>query len=197
MNLIDSKTYVNLAKSYAGECQAQVRYKFIEYGARNEGYTALSNLIDDIVYQEFNHARMFYTHLQKASTKPITNVDIASGYPFKEKWNLLDNLKFAAEDEANEAETIYPEYEKTAREEGFTEIADLYKNIIQIENCHKMFFTEIYNQMKSGTLYSKPQKVKWKCGGCGYEEVNKKACEVCTVCLAKQGAVLLKIQDNA
>lgn len=197
MNLIDSKTYVNLAKSYAGECQAQVRYKFIEYGARNEGYTDLSNLIDDIVYQEFNHARMFYTHLQKASTKPITNVDIASGYPFKEKWNLLDNLKFAAEDEANEAEKIYPEYEKTAREEGFTEIADLYKNIIQIENCHKMFFTDIYNQMKSGTLYSKPQKVKWKCGGCGYEEVNKKAFEVCPVCLAKQGAVLLKIQDNA
>mgnify|MGYP001053767815 FL=1 len=42
MKLIDSKTLLNLAKSYAGETQAYTRYKFIEYGARNEGYNALS-----------------------------------------------------------------------------------------------------------------------------------------------------------
>ncbi len=197
MKLIESKTYLNLAKSYAGECQAQVRYKFIEYGARKEGYTALSDLIDKIVYQEFNHARMFYTFIQQASDKTIENIDIASGYPFKEKWNLLDNLKLAAEDEAIEAERIYPEYERIAREEGFPEIAALYKNLVQIETCHKMFFEQMYEQLKNGTMYKKTKKVKWKCGGCGYEEEAKEAFEICPVCKAKQGVALIKLQDEA
>ena len=102
MKLLNSKTYYNLAKSYAGECQAHVKYKFIEYGARKEGYTALAEMIDKVVYNEFNHARMFYTYLQKASDKPIENIEICAGYPFKEKWDLAENLRFASEDERKE-----------------------------------------------------------------------------------------------
>jgi hypothetical protein len=51
--LIESKTYYNLAKAYAGECQAKTRYEFIEYGARKEGYGAMAEVIDKIVYNEF------------------------------------------------------------------------------------------------------------------------------------------------
>ena len=65
-NLKNSKTYENLARAFAGECQAHVRYMFIEYGARNEGYVALSEIIDKVVYEEFNHARMLYSFLQTA-----------------------------------------------------------------------------------------------------------------------------------
>lgn len=81
MKLKDSKTYINLAKSYAGECQARTRYEFIEYGARNAGYKYLAELIDKVVYNEFNHARMFYTYLQDSEETQIENIDIASGYP--------------------------------------------------------------------------------------------------------------------
>lgn len=197
MKLLESKTFLNLAKSYAGECQANTRYKFIEYGARKEGYIAMSEIIDKIAYQEFNHARMFYTFMQEASNKTIDNVDICSGYPFRQKWNLLDNLKFAAEDERTEAERTYPEYERMAREEGFEEIAELYKNIIQVENCHMLTFEQLYSQMKNGTLYRKPKSVKWKCDSCGYEAEGKEAFEICPLCKAKQGVVLLKIEDNA
>ncbi|MCQ2603392.1 MAG: hypothetical protein MJ193_05640, partial [Clostridia bacterium] len=107
MELIKSKTYLNLAKSYAGECQAKVRYMFMEYGARNEGYSALAEVIDKVVYNEFNHARMFYTKLQSASKKTIDNIDIASGYLFKEKWDLVENLHLAAEEESAEVNKIY------------------------------------------------------------------------------------------
>ncbi len=122
MKLIDSKTLLNLAKSYAGETMAYTRYKFIEYGARNEGYNALAEVIDKVVYNEFNHARMLYTYIQQASNKTIDNIDVCSGYPFKEKWNLIENLKLAAEDEESEVK-IYKAFEQTAREEGFDEIA--------------------------------------------------------------------------
>ena len=106
MKLIDSKTYENLARSYAGECQARVRYEFIEYGARNEGYKQLAELIDKVVYNEFNHARMLYTKIQDASEKPIKNIEVCAGYPFKERWDLMENLKLAAEDEREEFEKI-------------------------------------------------------------------------------------------
>ena len=136
-NLKNSKTYENLARAFAGECQAHVRYMFIEYGARNEGYVALSEIIDKVVYEEFNHARMLYSFLQTADENVIKNIDISAGFPFKQKWNLLDNLAFAAEDEKNEAEKIYPEFMETAKKEGFNDIAGLFENLIQVETDRK------------------------------------------------------------
>ena len=59
MNLLKSQTFVNLAKAFAGETQARTRYEFMEYGMRNEGYKAMAEIEDTVVYQEFNHARMF------------------------------------------------------------------------------------------------------------------------------------------
>ena len=196
MELKKSKTYKNLAKAYAGECQARTRYKFMEYGARQQGYKNIAQLIDSVIYQEFNHARMLYSFIQTASEQPIENIDIESGYPFKQKWDLLENLRIAAEDEGFEADKIYPEYAKTAREEGFDDIAGLFENLVQVENCHRMLFQQLYDQMKNGTLYKKPQKVKWKCMDCGYAMTGKEAFKVCPLCQANQGAVMLKIEDG-
>lgn len=195
MKLKDSKTYVNLAKSYAGECQARTRYEFIVYGARMNGYKYLAELVEKVVYNEFNHARMFYTFIQQSEEKQVENIDIASGYPFKEKWDLQANLRIAAEDEMDEATRIYPEYAKTARAEGFTEIAKLYEDIIQVETCHQKLFSQLYEQMKSGTMYKKKEKVKWKCADCGYEATAKEAWQECPLCKAKQGSVMIQIED--
>ncbi len=195
MELKNSKTFENLAKSFAGECQARVRYEFIEYGARNEGYSALAEVIDKVVYNEFNHARMFYTFMQQASDTEIKNVEICGGYPFREKWDLTENLKIAAEDERREAEIIYPEFQRVALEEGFKEIAALYGDIIQVENCHKMLFAQLYEQMKNGTMYSRNEPIKWKCASCGYEATAMDAWEVCPLCKAKQGAVMLHLES--
>lgn len=197
MKLKDSKTFLNLAKAFAGECQASTRYKFIEYGARQQGYKALAEVIDKVVYQEFNHARMLYSFIITADEKGIDNIDICSGYPFKQTWDLIKNLKVAAEDEALEAQQIYPEYAKIAKEEGFDDIAGLFNNIAKIENCHMMLFEDLYTQLKDGTIYKKDKPVKWKCSGCGYEHTSKQAFEVCPVCQAKQGEALLILNDNA
>lgn len=194
--LSGSKTYLNLAKAFAGECQAQARYKYIEYGARVAGQVALSEIVDRVVYQEFNHSRMLYSFIQTACTDTIENIDICSGYPFKEKWDLTENLRLASEDEKNEAERIYPAYAQIAREEGFTDIAGLFENLVQVETCHSKLFEDLYEQMKSKTLYSKPHAVKWKCGGCGYETTSKEAPEICPLCQAKQGVFMLKLNDG-
>ena len=195
MKLIESQTLNNLARAYAGECQARVKYEFIEYGARKQGYKALAEAIDKIVYNEFNHARMFYTKIQDASDEIIKNLEICAGYPFKEKWDLEQNLKFAMEDEETEVD-LYLEFAKVAKEEGFNDIAKLFENISAIENCHKMLFKELYEQLKKGTMYKRKKAIKWKCSACGYEATSKQAWEVCPVCLEKQGAVMLNLESD-
>lgn len=197
MELLESKTLLNLAKSYAGECQARTRYNFIEYGADQQGFKSIAKMVHTVAYNEFNHSRMFYSFIQSASEDVIKNIDVCTGFPFKEKWDLEQNLKLAAEDENIEATKIYPEYEKIAREEGFEDIANLYKNIIQVETCHSKLFSQLHQQMKSGTLYKKKEVVKWKCEDCGYEVESKQAPEVCPLCLALQGFFMVKIEDNA
>ncbi|MBR5192490.1 MAG: rubrerythrin family protein [Clostridia bacterium] len=195
MKLIESQTLKNLARAYAGECQARVKYEFIEYGARKQGYKALAEAIDKIVYNEFNHARMFYTKIQDASEEPIVNLEVCAGFPFKEKWNLEENLKFGMEDEETEVE-LYLEFAKVAREEGFKDIAILFENISSIENCHKMLFSELYEQLKNGTMYKRKTAIKWKCSACGYEATAKQAWETCPVCQEKQGAVMLNLESD-
>jgi len=196
MDLKNSQTFINLAKTYAGECQARTRYEFMEYGARMQGLKNLADIIDEIAFNEFNHSRMFYSFIQSADDQCITNIHIDCGFPFKEKWNLLENLKFAADDENSEAVRIYPEFMRIAEEEGFRDIAALYRNVIEVEKQHKAIFTELYNQMKNGTLYKKSKPVVWKCGDCGYGEISREAFNTCPLCHAKQGAVYLHVKAH-
>ena len=186
MKLKDSQTFLNLARAYAGECQARTRYEFVEYGFRYNGYEAIATIIDKIAYQEFNHARMLYTFIQDAELKQVDNIEICAGYPFKEKWELENNLKLLAEDEEIEAE-IYAEFIKVAEDEGFPEIATLFKNIMDVEIRHKQVFLELYKQFKNGDLYKKKTETMWYCPACGYVGTGKEAWEKCPLCEAEQG----------
>ena len=194
--LKNSKTFNNLARAFVGECQARTRYEFIEFGARQQGYKNMADIIDEIAYNEFNHSRMFYSFIQSADKETIKNINIEAGYPFKEKWDLLENLKFAAEAEDDEATKIYPEFARVAKEEGFEDVANLFLNVIEVEKQHKAVFIELYNQMRTGTLYKKGKPVTWKCADCGYAIVAKEAFEKCPVCQAKQGAVYLHVKAH-
>ena len=195
MKLKDSKTFVNLARAYMAECSARTRYEFCEYGFRYNGYEAIATLIDKIAYQEFNHARVLYTKLQDGEMKLIDNIDVCAGFPFKEKWDLETNLALLCQDELDEAHA-YEEFETTAREEGFTEIADLFKMIRDVEVRHARVFEEVYNQFKNKSLYKKAKEVAWICPACGYVSFDKEAWETCPLCQAKQGYCDIQLPED-
>lgn len=195
MKLKDSKTFVNLARAYMAECSARTRYEFCEYGFRYNGYEAIATLIDKIAYQEFNHARVLYTKLQDGEMKLIDNIDVCAGFPFKEKWDLETNLSLLCQDELDEAHA-YEEFETTAREEGFTEIADLFKMIRDVEVRHARVFEEVYNQFKNKNLYKKAKEVAWICPACGYVSFDKEAWETCPLCQAKQGYCDIQLPED-
>ena len=195
MKLKDSRTYLNLARAFASECQARTRYEFVEYGLRYNGYEALAQIIDTIAYQEFNHARMLYTKIQDAELKQIDNIEICSGFPFKEKWDLENNLKLLVEDELLEAEA-YDDFIKVANEEGFIEIADLFNMIRIVEIKHADLIKNLYEQFKTKTLYKKSTKQAWICPNCGHIHFAKEAWETCPLCKAKQGVCQVIIPEE-
>ena len=185
-----TQTYLNLARAYASECQARTRYEFIEYGARYNDYKNIADIVDEIIYQEFNHARMFYTFIQKGQDEQIDNIDICAGFPFREKWDLQENLRLASLDEQKEAEA-YEEFAITAEKENFPEIAQLFRDVKQVEEYHRQIFQELYEQMKSGTLYKKNHPVTWVCADCGYMATSEEAWDECPLCKAKRGSIKL------
>ena len=195
MKLKASETYLNLARAYAAECQARTRYEFVEYGLRYNGFEALAQIVDTIAYQEFNHARMLYTQIQSADQKQIDNIDISAGFPFKEKRDMEENLRLLAEDEALEAEA-YEEFTAVAEEEGFTEIANLFRMIGEVEVRHKNLFINLYEQFKNKELYKKDIKKMWICPNCGYVSFEEEAWETCPLCEAKQGVCQVQIPEE-
>ena len=194
MKLKDSQTYKNLARAYAAECQARTRYEFVEYGFRYNGYEAIAQIVDTIAYQEFNHARMLYTQIQNAELKQIDNIDVEAGFPFKEKWDMEANLKLLAEDESDEADA-YVQFEKTAREEGFEEIAALFEGVAAVEKEHEERYRKLIANIEGGLVFSKDGDTIWQCRNCGHICVGKQAPELCPVCAHPQSYFQVKAEN--
>lgn len=184
MELRNSKTFENLKKAFIAECSARTRYEFVEYGQRAKGYESLAKITDEIAYQEFNHARMLYTHIEKVTNQTIDNEEVCVSLPFRQRWDMEENLRLSARDEGDEA-VFYLEAQKIAEEEGFLDIANLFKMIRQVELKHQKIFNYLYEKLKDDTLFKSQTSKRWTCPSCGYEAADKEAFEVCPLCNAK------------
>ena len=187
MQFKKTKTYTNLARSFAGESQAGMRYQLIAKLAIAEEYPVLADIVRTIAKNETNHAKTFYdTLIQKAGNS--ANIELNAGYPFQ-FGTLAENLDFAAHGEKSEHEEIYPIFAKEAREEGFDDIADLYERVAGVERDHEIVFRYLANAMKDGVLYKRSKPTLWVCSECGYRATTKEAWKICPLCKAKQGYV--------
>lgn len=100
MQFDQTETFKNLARSFAGESQAGMRYQLIAKLAMQENLKSLSDAIKTIAKNETFHASRFFNLLEeKGGTK--ANIDLNAGYPFR-IGSLQDGLKFAADDEQSE-----------------------------------------------------------------------------------------------
>ncbi|MDR5658621.1 rubrerythrin family protein [Serpentinicella sp. ANB-PHB4] len=118
MNLKGTQTEKNLWLAFSGESQARNKYAFFADFARKEGYDEIAKVFEQNANQEKEHARLIFDFLHnQKSTK--------------------ENLKIAAQGENYEAFTMYKEYERVARSEGFEEIAKFFEEIGKIEAEHE------------------------------------------------------------
>ena len=187
MDFTKTQTFFNLARGFAGECQAGMRYQLTAKAAMKQGYEVLADTIRTIAKNETNHARVFFEALlQNAGS--CDDVHIDAHYPFH-AGTLEDNLRFAAMDEESEAEELYPSFAKIAREEGFGQIALKFEQIAKVESHHRVIFNYLYEAFKDGSLYSAGRPMLWICSECGYMHTSKDAWNICPLCGASQGEV--------
>ena len=191
MQFENTETFKNLARSFAGECQAGMRYQMIAKLAMKEGLKTLADAIRTIAKNETLHATQFFNKMIE-KTGSRDNVTFDAGYPFH-MGTLEESLKFAAMDENSEMEDIYPSFAVTAKNEGFEDIAALYKMIAEVEGQHKIIFQYLHDGVRNGTLYKSTSPILWICSECGYMHVGTQAWKVCPLCKAGQGYVNLHL----
>ena len=191
MQFENTETFKNLARSFAGECQAGMRYQMVAKLAMKEGMKTLADAVRTIAKNETLHATQFFNKIIE-KTGSRDNITFEAGYPFH-AGTLAEGLKFSAMDEASESEDIYPSFAVTAKKEGFEDIAALYKMIAEVENQHKIIFRYLHDGVRTGTLYKSEKPILWVCSECGYMHVATEAWKVCPLCKAEQGYVDLHL----
>ena len=173
-------TVQNLARSFAGESQARMRYTIYAQVARKEGYEWIARVFEETAANEEVHAEEFLEHLQQLDGCS-DNIELAAGYPFR-LGTTEENLAYAAAGELQEHDQAYPEFAEMARREGHDDTARLWMQIARIEGVHHNTFRELHEQMLSGTLSEKEKPAKWRCLNCGYTYEGIRACDPCPVC---------------
>jgi rubrerythrin len=134
-----SKTHDNLKHAFAGESQANRRYLYFARRADIEGYPDIGGLFRDTSEAETGHA---FGHLD--FIKEVG--DPATGEPIGD---TEKNLKAAVAGETYEYTEMYPGFAKTAREEGFDEVAEWFETLARAERSHAGRFSQGLNALKS------------------------------------------------
>ncbi len=171
-----SETEKNLLKSFAGESQARNRYTYFASAAKKEGYEQISAIFLETAENEKEHAKVFFKYLHGGE------VQITASYPAGKIGTTAENLLAASEGEKAEWGSIYPDFEKVAREEGFIEIASSFKEIAEVEEQHEKRYRKLLDNVKNKKVFKKDKIVRWKCRNCGYIHEGKEAPDTCPAC---------------
>ena len=138
MELKESKTAQNLKDAFAGESQANRRYLYFAQKADIEGAPDVAGVFRSTAEGETGHAHGHLEYLEEVG-------DPATGEPMGE---TEDNLKSAIHGETHEYTDMYPGMARTAREEGFEEIADWFETLAKAEKSHAGKFTRTLEAYK-------------------------------------------------
>ena len=176
MELKGSKTEENLKKAFSGESEARNKYTYYASVAKKEGYEQIAAIFLETAENEKEHAKVHYKFLNGIG-------------------DTIANLKDAAAGENYEWTTMYDEMAKTADEEGFTEIAERFRKIGEVEKQHEARYKKLIENLTDGKVFKKDGVVIWKCRNCGYIHVGEEAPQVCPTCKHPRSFFELKAEN--
>lgn len=171
-----TQTEKNLLKAFAGESQAKNRYEFFAKQARKEGLEQIAAIFEETAQNERSHAKKFFRFLEGGM------VEITASYPAGIIGTTLENLQAAADGENEEWTELYPEFARVAEEEGFKNIAVIFKTIAKIEKHHEERYRKLYQNIEEGKVFEREGKVFWKCRVCGLIHESKRPPKKCPAC---------------
>lgn len=178
MNLKGSKTEANLLTAFSGESQARNKYTFYAELARQEGYEQIGDLFDETAHNERAHAKIWFDFLNNGK-------DTAT----------IQNLIDAAAGENYEWVTMYKEFAKIAKNEGFYEIASIMQAVADIEKEHEERFKKLHINLQEQKVFTRDGQQIWKCKNCGHLHYGESAPRVCPVCHKPQAYFEIKANN--
>ena len=180
MEFQGSQTEKNLLKAFAGESQARNRYTMFASQARKEGYEQIATIFDETANQEKEHAKRFFSFLKGGM------LEITATFPAGIVGTTEENLRAAAAGEREEWSEMYPAFAQTARDEGFTAIANVFDFISVAEKQHGKRYEDLAANIASGKVFKKEGRVMWRCINCGYLHEGEDAPKACPACAHPQ-----------
>ncbi len=176
MGLKGSRTEKNLLTAFAGESQARNRYTYFASAAKKEGFAQIAAIFEETADQEKEHAKRLFQFLKGGE------VEITAKFPAGTIGCTADNLKAAAGGERYEWTEMYPSFAKAAEEEGFKDIAEVFRAIAVAEKQHEKRYMGLLANVNSNTVFKKGKPVVWRCMNCGYLHEGKEAPDKCPAC---------------
>lgn len=175
-SLKGTETEKNLLKSFAGESQARNRYTYFASVAKKEGFVQIQKVFEETADQEKEHAKRMFKFLEGGG------LEITATYPAGKIGTTAENLKASAMGENEEWTTLYPAFANKAEEEGFPEVAAMYRSISIAEKQHEARYNGLLANVEAGKVFKKDQPVVWRCLNCGYLHEGTEAPNMCPAC---------------
>lgn len=174
----NSQTKKNLEAAFAGESQATNKYAYYASKAKKEGYEQISAIFTETSGNEKEHAKLWFKYLHGGEVP-----------------DTLTNIRDAAAGENYEWTDMYAGFAKTAREEGFDHIAELFEGVAKIEKEHEERYLKLVQNIEGGLVFSRDGDKIWQCQNCGHIVIGKEAPEVCPVCAHPQAYFQIKAEN--
>ncbi len=176
MELKGSQTEKNLWTAFQGESMARNKYSYFASKAKKDGYVQIANIFEETAANEKEHAKIWFKLLNGIG-------------------DTRANLAAAADGEHFEWTDMYDEFARTAKEEGFDEIAALFAGVAAIEKEHEARFRKLLKNIEDAVVFSREGDCIWQCVNCGHIVIGPKAPEVCPVCNHPQSYFQLRAEN--
>ncbi len=171
-----TQTEKNLLTAFAGESQARNRYTYFASAAKKAGYEQISAIFIETADNEKEHAERLFKFLEGGE------VEITGSFPAGIIGDTVSNLDASADGENYEHTTMYPQFADVAEKEGFSEIAEVFRNIAVAEKAHEERYRALIENIKKNMVFKRDTVVKWKCRNCGYIHEGTEAPGECPAC---------------
>lgn len=178
MNLKGSKTEANLLAAFAGESQARNKYTYFAGVARKAGFNQIAEIFEISAQNEKEHAKLWFKYLNDGKMPDIKEC-----------------LEMAADGENSEWTDMYKRFAETAKEEGFSKIAETMEQVAAIEKEHENRFRALLKNINENNVFKKDEEVFWICRNCGHIHFGKQAPEVCPTCNHPQAYFEIKPEN--
>ena len=163
MEFKGSKTEANLMAAFAGESQARNKYDYYASRAKKDGYEQIAAIFQETALNEKEHAKMWF--------KLFAGID-----------DTKTNLLTAAAGEHEEWTEMYKRFAEEAEAEGFSDIADKFRRVAEVEAHHEERYRKLAKNIESGEVWVRVGKNRWQCRNCGAIVESASAPEKCPVC---------------